>query len=86
MRLELQPFKLVTDVAVPPSSTLDITPANRQKVELFPIPFSLDCGNAEGICKTVEDSEKPQYLEFKQIRICETGGRSSEIRHDFCPW
>ncbi|KAJ6357675.1 hypothetical protein OIU78_005508 [Salix suchowensis] len=40
MRLELQPFKLVTDVAVPPSSTLDITPANRQKVELFPIPFS----------------------------------------------
>ncbi|KAJ6432613.1 hypothetical protein OIU84_019784 [Salix udensis] len=57
MRLELQPLKSVTDVAVPPSSTLDITPANRQKVELFPIPLSLDCGNAEGICKTIEDNE-----------------------------
>ncbi|KAJ6325202.1 hypothetical protein OIU76_012314 [Salix suchowensis] len=62
MRLELQPFKLVTDVAVPPSSTLDITPANRQKVELFPIPFSRDCGNAEGICKTIEDNKNHSIL------------------------
>ncbi|KAL9351739.1 hypothetical protein Peur_054419 [Populus x canadensis] len=56
-RLELRPLKLVTDVAVPPSSTLDITPAKRQKMELLPIPLSRDCGNAVENCKTIEENK-----------------------------
>ncbi|PNT17616.1 hypothetical protein POPTR_010G199600v4 [Populus trichocarpa] len=56
-RLELRPLKLVTDVAVPPSSILDITPAKRQKMELLPIPLSRDCGNAVENCKTIEENK-----------------------------
>ena len=56
-RLEFRPLKLVTEVAVPPLSTLDITPAKRQKMELLPIPLSRDCGNAVENCKTIEENK-----------------------------
>uniref|UniRef100_A0A6M2EKK3 protein-serine/threonine phosphatase n=1 Tax=Populus davidiana TaxID=266767 RepID=A0A6M2EKK3_9ROSI len=56
-RLELRPLKLVTEVAVPPLSTLEITPAKRQKMELLPIPLSRDCGNAVENCKTIEENK-----------------------------
>ncbi|XP_061976791.1 protein phosphatase 2C 37-like [Populus nigra] len=56
-RLELRQLKFVTEVAVPPSSTLDITPAKRQKMELLPIPLSRDCGNAVENCKTIEENK-----------------------------
>ncbi|KAL3579119.1 hypothetical protein D5086_020623 [Populus alba] len=56
-RLELRPLKLVTEVAIPPLSTLDITPAKRQKMELLPIPLSRDCGNAVENCKTIEENK-----------------------------
>ncbi|XP_011002618.1 PREDICTED: protein phosphatase 2C 37 [Populus euphratica] len=61
-RLELRPLKLVTDVAVPPPSTLDITPAKRQKMELLPIPLSRDCGKAFENCKTIEENKNHSIL------------------------
>ncbi|CAK7325740.1 unnamed protein product [Dovyalis caffra] len=74
-RLELRPFKLVTEVAVPPSTTLDITPAKRQKVELCPISLSRDCGNALENCKRIEenknnsisDSSKSESVKLEEV-------------------
>ncbi|KAG6758306.1 hypothetical protein POTOM_038646 [Populus tomentosa] len=60
-RLELRPLKLVTEVAVPPLSTLDINPAKRQKMELLPIPLSRDCGNAVENCKTIEENKNHSF-------------------------
>lgn len=70
-RLEL---RLVPDVSVPPSTILDIAPAKRKKLELFPIPISRDCGNAVENCKRIEenknnsisDSSKPESVKLKE--------------------
>lgn len=70
-RLEL---RLVSDVSVPPSTILDIAPAKRKKLELFPIPISRDCGNAVENCKRIEenknnsisDSSKPESVKLKE--------------------
>ncbi|KAG5237543.1 Protein phosphatase 2C family protein [Salix suchowensis] len=79
MRLELQPFKLVTDVAVPPSSTLDITPANRQKVELFPIPFSRDYNKNHSILNSSKSESVKLEEEAPKFGMTSVRGRRRDM-------
>ncbi|KAB5544298.1 hypothetical protein DKX38_012410 [Salix brachista] len=63
-RLEL---RLVSDNAVPTPRTLDMAPAKRKKIELFPIRISRDCGNAVEKCKRIEENiNKSKSVRLKE--------------------
>ncbi|KAJ6690244.1 hypothetical protein OIU85_006513 [Salix viminalis] len=63
-RLEL---RLVSDDAVATPTNLDMAPAKRKKIELFPIRISRDCGNAVEKCKRIEENKnKSKSVKLKE--------------------